>query len=232
MGGLALVAVVEPDELVAMDAVEGEDDHHDEVGDEQADVEGVPAVVAAEGAVGVMGLPVVREAVLIGEEERERVEVMCQGTAPQRMSAPPILREGSCPTGVLNGHERCVFSGLRAGVCLGEKRIFGEFSGRVECVLLGSGVCEISCLAFPWQLCARLFWRRFLPWADRVAQQNALFEEYYQAGLKNSPERATSLGDYRYNNLLSQHSLKAIADEHAKRRMRFWRGWRRFRPRE
>ncbi|HXS12941.1 MAG TPA: DUF885 domain-containing protein [Acidobacteriaceae bacterium] len=50
---------------------------------------------------------------------------------------------------------------------------------------------------------------------DRVAQQNGLFEEYYQAGLKNSPERATSLGDYRYNNLLSQHSLKAIADEHA-----------------
>ncbi len=51
--------------------------------------------------------------------------------------------------------------------------------------------------------------------ADRVAQQNALLEEYYQAGLKNSPERATSLGDYRYNNLLSQHSLKSIADEHA-----------------
>ena len=51
--------------------------------------------------------------------------------------------------------------------------------------------------------------------ADRVAQQNALFEEYYQAGLKNAPERATSLGDYRYNNLLAQHSLKAIADEHA-----------------
>ena len=48
-----------------------------------------------------------------------------------------------------------------------------------------------------------------------MAQQNALFEEYYQAGLKNSPERATSLGDYRYNNLLSQHSLKSIADEHA-----------------
>ncbi|HEV2575760.1 MAG TPA: DUF885 domain-containing protein [Acidobacteriaceae bacterium] len=53
------------------------------------------------------------------------------------------------------------------------------------------------------------------PVADRVAQQNGLFEEYYQWGLKTSPERATSLGDYRYNNLLSQHSLKAIADEHA-----------------
>ena len=33
--------------------------------------------------------------------------------------------------------------------------------------------------------------------ADRVAKQNALFEEYYQAGLKNFPERATSYGDYR-----------------------------------
>jgi uncharacterized protein (DUF885 family) len=51
--------------------------------------------------------------------------------------------------------------------------------------------------------------------ADRVAQQNALFEEYYQAGLKNAPERATSLGDYRYNNLLAHYSLKAIADQHA-----------------
>jgi uncharacterized protein (DUF885 family) len=53
------------------------------------------------------------------------------------------------------------------------------------------------------------------PVADRVTQQNALFEEYFQAGLKRSPERATSLGDYRYNNLLSQHSLQAIAEEHA-----------------
>ena len=50
---------------------------------------------------------------------------------------------------------------------------------------------------------------------DRVAQQNALFEEYYQAGLKRAPERATSLGDYRYNNLLAQYSLKAIAEQHA-----------------
>jgi len=33
--------------------------------------------------------------------------------------------------------------------------------------------------------------------ADRVAQQNALFEEFYQTGLKNNAERATSYGDYR-----------------------------------
>src|SRR4029077_2253619 len=40
--------------------------------------------------------------------------------------------------------------------------------------------------------------------SDRVAKQNALFEEYYQAGLKNFPERATSYGEYRYNSQLGQ----------------------------
>jgi uncharacterized protein (DUF885 family) len=50
---------------------------------------------------------------------------------------------------------------------------------------------------------------------DRVAKQNALFEEYYQAGLKNFPERATSYGDYRYNSQLGQVSLAEIARQHA-----------------
>ena len=49
----------------------------------------------------------------------------------------------------------------------------------------------------------------------RVAAQNALFEEFYQQGLKNSPERATSIGDYRYNALLGDASLAAIARQHA-----------------
>jgi uncharacterized protein (DUF885 family) len=53
------------------------------------------------------------------------------------------------------------------------------------------------------------------PVADRVAKQNALFEEYYQAGLKNFPERATSYGDYRYNSQLGQVSLAEIARQHA-----------------
>ena len=53
------------------------------------------------------------------------------------------------------------------------------------------------------------------PVSDRVAKQNALFEEYYQAGLKNSPERATSYGDYRYNSQLGQVSLAEIARQHA-----------------
>jgi uncharacterized protein (DUF885 family) len=53
------------------------------------------------------------------------------------------------------------------------------------------------------------------PVADRVARQNALFEEFYEAGLKNAPERATAYGDYRYNALLGQYSLKEIARQHA-----------------
>jgi uncharacterized protein (DUF885 family) len=51
--------------------------------------------------------------------------------------------------------------------------------------------------------------------ADRVAKQNALFEEFYQTGLKNFPERATAYGDYRYNSQLGQVSLAAIARQHA-----------------
>ena len=53
------------------------------------------------------------------------------------------------------------------------------------------------------------------PVADRVAKQNALFEEYYQAFLKNNPERATAFGDYRYNSQLAQVSLAEIARQHA-----------------
>ncbi|HEU0208520.1 MAG TPA: DUF885 domain-containing protein [Candidatus Udaeobacter sp.] len=53
------------------------------------------------------------------------------------------------------------------------------------------------------------------PVADRVAKQNALFEEYYQASLKNFPERATAFGDYRYNSQLAQVSLEEITRQHS-----------------
>src|SRR3989440_454076 len=53
------------------------------------------------------------------------------------------------------------------------------------------------------------------PVADRVTKQNALFDEYYETGLKNSPERATAVGDYRYNSQLGQYSLADIARMHA-----------------
>lgn len=48
------------------------------------------------------------------------------------------------------------------------------------------------------------------PVADRLAMQNALFDEQYESDLRNSPERATAFGDYRYNDKLADHSLAAI----------------------
>ena len=51
--------------------------------------------------------------------------------------------------------------------------------------------------------------------AARVAAQNALFEEQYQADLKASPETATSYGDYRYNDKLDDQSLAEAEREHA-----------------
>src|SRR4051794_11350436 len=53
------------------------------------------------------------------------------------------------------------------------------------------------------------------PVADRVAKQNALFDEFYETGLKNSPELATAFGDYRYNSQLGQYSLAEIERRHA-----------------
>ncbi len=49
----------------------------------------------------------------------------------------------------------------------------------------------------------------------RVTAQNALFEQYYQDELRESPELATTLGDYRYNDRLGEVSLAAIARQHA-----------------
>ena len=49
----------------------------------------------------------------------------------------------------------------------------------------------------------------------RVQRQNQLFEDFYQASLKNSPIGATYQGDYRYNDLLDDASLAAVAREHA-----------------
>ena len=53
------------------------------------------------------------------------------------------------------------------------------------------------------------------PVARRVAQQNALFEEFFQLGLKRNPTGATSLGDFRYNSQLGDASLAAILRNHA-----------------
>lgn len=50
---------------------------------------------------------------------------------------------------------------------------------------------------------------------ERVAKQNALFEEFYQARLKDFPERATAYGDYRYNDKLDQVSLAEATRIHS-----------------
>jgi len=52
------------------------------------------------------------------------------------------------------------------------------------------------------------------PLADRLAAQNALFEEQYESDLRYSPERATSYGDYRYNDKLDDYSLAGIMARH------------------
>ena len=52
------------------------------------------------------------------------------------------------------------------------------------------------------------------PLAERVAAQNAIFEEQYESELRNQPERATSFGDYRYNDRLDEYSLDAIVQRH------------------
>ena len=50
--------------------------------------------------------------------------------------------------------------------------------------------------------------------ASRVAAQNALFDDAWQASLKMNPIRATAVGDYRYNDQLGDYSLAAPATRH------------------
>jgi hypothetical protein len=46
-------------------------------------------------------------------------------------------------------------------------------------------------------LSAAVFAQTPKPVAERLAAQSALFEEQYQADLRNFPERATAIGDLR-----------------------------------
>ncbi|SPF43616.1 conserved exported hypothetical protein [Candidatus Sulfotelmatobacter kueseliae] len=52
------------------------------------------------------------------------------------------------------------------------------------------------------------------PMAERLAAQDAVFDEQYEADLRNFPERATAFGDYRYNDQLNDYSLAAILRRH------------------
>jgi uncharacterized protein (DUF885 family) len=69
-------------------------------------------------------------------------------------------------------------------------------------------------LLFLFAVVGSAFAQDLKPVADRVAAQNALFEEQYQTDLRNFPERATAFGDYRYNDKLGDYSLEAIVQRH------------------
>ncbi|HEY6351337.1 MAG TPA: DUF885 domain-containing protein [Candidatus Angelobacter sp.] len=58
------------------------------------------------------------------------------------------------------------------------------------------------------------FSQNLKPVAGRLAEQNALFDEQYESDLQNFPERATSFGDYRYNDKLADYSMAAIVRRH------------------
>ena len=60
-------------------------------------------------------------------------------------------------------------------------------------------------------LTSAVFAQDVKPVAERLAAQNALLEEQYESDLRNFPERATSFGDYRFNDKLADYSLAAIA---------------------
>jgi uncharacterized protein (DUF885 family) len=60
-------------------------------------------------------------------------------------------------------------------------------------------------------LAVAVFTQDFKPVANRLVAQNTLFEEQYESDLRNFPQRATSFGDYRYNDKLADYSLSAIS---------------------
>ncbi len=83
--------------------------------------------------------------------------------------------------------------------------LFRTFSSRLLPVLL---IAPLACAAVAQAPAAASV-------ADRVTAQNRLFDEYFENGLRESPERATGIGDYRYNALLRDESLAAIQKRHA-----------------
>jgi len=65
-------------------------------------------------------------------------------------------------------------------------------------------------LLLAFSVCASALAQGPKPLAERLAAQNALFDEQYETDQRNFPERATAFGDYRYNDQLADYSLAAI----------------------
>src|ERR1700735_3199802 len=63
-------------------------------------------------------------------------------------------------------------------------------------------------------LAGSIFPQNVKPLADRLAAQNALFDEQYESDIRPFPEAARAVGNYRYNDKLNDYSLEAIARRH------------------
>jgi uncharacterized protein (DUF885 family) len=69
-------------------------------------------------------------------------------------------------------------------------------------------------LAFLLFVCTFSLSQNAKPVSQRIAAQNALFDEYYETELRNLPQMATAVGDYRYNDRLNDYSLEGIQHRH------------------
>jgi uncharacterized protein (DUF885 family) len=78
-----------------------------------------------------------------------------------------------------------------------------------------NGILHLTLSVFLSVLASPLHAAPLAPVASRLAEQNALFEEQYQADLKASPLTATAFGDYRYNDKLDDQSMAEAEREHA-----------------
>jgi uncharacterized protein (DUF885 family) len=78
-----------------------------------------------------------------------------------------------------------------------------------------NGTLHLTLSVFLSVLASPLHAAPLAPVASRLAEQNALFEEQYQADLKASPLTATAFGDYRYNDKLDDQSMAEAEREHA-----------------
>src|SRR5580765_4938177 len=112
--------------------------------------------------------------------------------------------------------------------------IAGKLRPRIECDReLGSSELLVDCrtaqhftrvlntpmrlhhsLLFLIAISGSAFGQNVRPITERVATQNALFEEQYQSDLRSFPERATAFGDLRYNDKLGEYSLAALSERH------------------
>jgi uncharacterized protein (DUF885 family) len=67
-----------------------------------------------------------------------------------------------------------------------------------------------QCVLFLFAAAVSVFGQDIKPVGERLAAQNALFDQQYEIDLRDFPERATAFGDYRYNDKLAERSLAAI----------------------